>query len=91
MTTQNEEKQWFELGVFKYFNFSEEEIAKFTISPNASAVVRKEEKNRLNAQHVTGKCKFCKFTGRVVYGKPSNWVRHLLVRTINQVKLDKLI
>jgi len=27
----------------------EEEIAKFTINPNASAVVSKEEKNKLNA------------------------------------------
>jgi len=43
MASQNTEKQWFELGVLKFFNFSEEEIAKFTINPNASAVVRKEE------------------------------------------------
>ena len=43
MASQNTEKQWFELGVLKFFNFSEEGIAKFTINPNASAVVRKEE------------------------------------------------
>ena len=43
MASQNTEKQCFELGVLKFFNFSEEEIAKFTINPNASAVVRKEK------------------------------------------------
>jgi len=43
MASQNTEKQWFELGLLKFFKFSEEEIAKFTINPNASAVVRKEE------------------------------------------------
>ena len=45
---------------------SEKVIVQFTIDPEASHVVRKELKAKL--QHVHGKCKSCGWNSRVHYG-----------------------
>ena len=70
---------WFEKGVFKYFNFIPAVVKEFTIDPKASLVVRKEVKMKLATMNVTGSCKTCGWKSKVLFGNPSNWVRHLLL------------
>jgi hypothetical protein len=71
--------QWFEKGVFNFFKLTPEVIEKFTIDPNASERVRREDRRKLGEEWMHGTCKFCKFTSKIQYKNPSNWVRHLLV------------
>jgi len=73
------EPSWNELGVFKFFTFTLEEIEKFTISATLSRLEKQKEKQRLHSENVAGKCKNCKLQSSVHYGNPSNWVRHLKV------------
>lgn len=79
MEGENAAPQWFELGIFKWFTFTLAVIQQFTTDPNASSVVRKEEKCRLANEWVYGKCKFCKYASKVQHKNPSNWARRLRV------------
>ena len=40
--TESEEILWFKLGIFKWFNFTQETIKEFSIDSKASTIVRKE-------------------------------------------------
>ena len=77
--TESEEIPWFKLGIFKWFNFTQETIKEFSIDSKASTIVRKEVRMKLAQKHVDGTCKTCGQKSRVAFGNPSNWVRHLLV------------
>ena len=77
MANNSEQVPWNEAKVFRYFNFTDEEIKRFTLDPSAGYLVNKERKNNLKFQLVYGKCKTCPYNSRVEWGNPCNWVRHL--------------
>ena len=52
--TEGEEIPWFELGIFKWFNFTQETIKEFSIDPKASTIFRKEVRMKLAQKHVDG-------------------------------------
>ena len=58
--------QWFEKGVFNFFKLTPEVIAKFTIDPNASERVRREDRRKLGEEWMHGTCKFCKYNSKRV-------------------------
>ena len=73
---------WSQNGVFKHYTIDEVYIKKFTIDPKLSVVMKRQERDKLRRELVEGKCKSCKYTSRVHWGNPSNWVRHLKVSCV---------
>ncbi len=77
VSDSNTEKDWNEVGVFKFFSCTPTVIEQFKISDTLSLLERKEKKRELGSKEGSGKCKNCKYDSKVHYGNPSNWVRHL--------------
>jgi hypothetical protein len=70
-----EEIPWFELGIFKWFNFTQETIKEFSIDPKASTIVRKEVRMKQTQQYVAGTCKTCRQKSR---GSPLKKISYTL-------------
>lgn len=64
-------------GIFLWFSFTPDVIAKFSVDATASALVRQQERRKLAQELVSGCCKTCNWKSNVHLGNPSNWVRHL--------------
>ena len=81
MASENEpvRQQFYEGGIYKFFNFAEEELKKFTIDPNASSMCRKDQWKNLQELPMHGSCKLCKYSSAQKPKNASNWVRHLKV------------
>jgi hypothetical protein len=75
-----EEIPWFELGIFKWFNFAQETIKEFSIDPKASTIVRKEVRMKQAQQYVAGTCKTC---GQKSRGSPLKKISYTCPKEVN--------
>ena len=75
--SENQEKRWCDVGIWRFFTFTVAVIQQFTIDPNLSLVEQQALKEKFKTFKVHGVCKTCKVPSSVDWKNPWNWVRHL--------------